>query len=143
MTKTSLTLFFWLTTLAALIIMFMSFGWLLVIVGLALVPVIILHIVAGSRGINRAPFLGKWIFLSSLTFFVFALVRPDSDDVDQYTGLSSVMNFFDSKSSKYVHTTDFYFYTAVLLILATIAIDIVIVGKSRRPPPVPENKDFV
>ena len=143
MKKTGLSLLFWLTTFAAIIIMFMSAGWLLITVGLALIPVIILHIVAGTRAINRSTFLGKWILFSSLTFLTFAFARPDFDDVHEYSGLSTLMNYFDSKSPKYVDTTNYYFIPAILLILATVAIDIFIVVKSRRPPPVPDNKDFV
>jgi len=141
--KTWLSLFFWCTTFAALIIMFMSVGWLLITVGLALIPVIILHIIAGTRGLNRVSFLGKWILISSITFFIFALARPEFDDVNEYTGLSTLMNFFDSKNLKYVQSSSFYFIAAIFLILATIAIDIYVVVKSRRPPPVPVNNDFV
>ena len=143
MKKTSLTLLFWLSTFVAMIIMFMSVGWLLITVGLALIPVIILHIIAGTRAINRSTFLGNWILISSLTFLAFALARPDFDDVNEYSGLSSLMNFFDSKNLKYVQSTEFYFIPAILFILATIAIDIYVVVKSRKPPPVPVNQDFV
>jgi len=143
MKKTGLSLLFWLTTFAALIIMFMSAGWLLITVGLALIPVIILHILAGTRAINRSTFLGKWILISSLTFLAFALARPDFDDVHEYSGLSSLVNFLDSKSDKYVQSTSYYFIPAIILILATVAIDICVVVKSRKPPPVPLNQDFV
>ena len=143
MKKTGLSLLFWLTTFAALIIMFMSAGWLLITVGLALIPVIILHILAGTKAISRSAFLGKWILISSLTFLAFALARPDFDDVHEYSGLSSLMNFLDSKSDKYVQSTSYYFIPAIILILATVAIDIYVVVKSRKPPPVPLNQDFV
>ena len=143
MKKTGLSLLFWLTTVAALIIMFMSVGWLLITVGLILIPIIIVHIIAGTRGLNRAPFLGKWVLISSLTFLAFALARPDFDDVHEYSGLSSLMNFLDSKSLKYVQSTNYFFIPAIILILATVAIDIYVVVKSRKPPPVPINQDFV
>ena len=143
MKKTGLSLLFWLTTFAALIIMLMSAGWLLITVGLALIPVIILHILAGTKAISRSTFLGKWILISSLTFLAFALARPDFDDVHEYSGLSSLVNFLDSKSDKYVQSTSYYFIPAIILILATIAIDIYVVVKSRKPPPVPLNQDFV
>ena len=143
MKKTGLSLLFWLTTFAALIIMFMSAGWLLITVGLALIPVIILHILAGTRAINRSTFLGKWILISSLTFLAFALARPDFDDVHEYSGLSSLVNFLDSKSDKYVQSTSYYFIPAIILILATVAIDIYVVVMSRKPPPVPLKQDFV
>jgi hypothetical protein len=141
--KTWLSLFFWCTTFAALIIMFMSAGWLLITVGLVLIGVIILHIISVTRTLNRALFLWKWVLLTSLTFLVFALVRTDFDDVDGYTGLSSLMNYFDSKQSKYVQNANLSFFLAIAFILATIAIDILLLVKSKRPPPVPENKDFV
>ena len=143
MNKTSFSLLFWLSTIAAIFIMFMSAGWLLITVGLILIPVIIIHIIAGTRGLNRAPFLGKWILISSISFFAFALARPDFDDVNEYTGLSSLMNFLDSKNLKYINSSGYYFLLAFLFLLATVAIDIFVLVRSRRPPPVPLNKDFV
>jgi hypothetical protein len=143
MKKTSLSLLFWLSTFAALIIMIMSAGWLLITIGLVLIPIIILHIRAATRGLKRAPYLGIWILVSSFTFLAFAFARTDFDDVNEYTGLSTLMNFFDSKNLMYLHSTSYYFLPAVVFILLTVAIDIFVLVKSRRPPPVPVNKDFV
>jgi len=141
--KTWLSLFFWCTFFAAMIIMFMSVGWLLITVGLGLIGVIILHIIAVNRTLNRALFLWKWVLLTSLTFLAFSLARTDFDDVNQYTGLSTLIHFFDEKQSKFVDDVNFSFFFAIAMIIATMAIDIHLLVRSKRPPAVPVNNDFV
>ena len=123
--------------------MFMSVGWLLITVGLALIGVVILHIISVTRTLKRALFLWKWVLLTSFTFLAFALARTDFDDVNEYTGLSTLINFFDGGKSKFVDGGTISFFLAVVLILSTIAIDILLLVKSKRLPPVPVNNDFV
>jgi hypothetical protein len=80
---------------------------------------------------------------TSLSFLFFSLIRPDMDDVNPYTGFSVLMNFLGARSSRYVQATDFNFWAAILLIILTIMIDVLILRKSKRPPPVPVNSDLV
>ena len=143
MMKTGLSLLFWLSTFAAMFILFISIGWLLGLFGIALIPVIVLHIVSGSRALNRLPLRNPWLLATSLSFLFFSLLRPDMDDVNPYTGFSVLMNFLGARGSRYVEATDFYFWAAILLIIITITIDILILRQSKQPPPVPVNNDFV
>jgi|GEM_PF-5724764 len=143
MTKTSLSLLFWLTTFAAMIIMMASIGWILGLFGIGLVPFIILHIVSGTKALNRVPVLNPWIISSSLIFFLFALIRPDIDDKNAYTGYSVVMHGMGFRATRYVTSQDSFFVVALILLLGIMVMDLVILRKSRRPPPVPVNNDFV
>jgi|WetSurMetagenome_2_1015567.scaffolds.fasta_scaffold280678_2 hypothetical protein len=143
MTKTSLSLFFWLTTFAGMIIMMASIGWLLGLFGIGLVPCIILHIVSGTKALNRVPLLNPWIITSSFLFLVFALIRPDFDDKHAYTGFSVILNGFGFRPDRYVTSQDAYFVIALILLLGIMALDFILLRKSKRPPPIAVNNDFV
>ena len=143
MTKTTLSLLFWLTTFASIIIMMASIGWILGLFGIGLVPFIILHIVSGTKALNRVPDLNTSLLVSNLMFFAFALFRPDMDDQNGYTGYSVVMNGMGLRTSRYVTSQDAFFVVALILLLGILIMDIMILRKSRRPPPVPVNNDFV
>jgi hypothetical protein len=143
MQKTGLTFLFWLSTLAGMFIMLNSIGWLLGLLGLAFIPVMILHFVAGTKALNRLPLLRPWVWFSSLVFLLFTLIRPDMDDVSAYTGYSSLLNFFGIRSSRYIHNEELFLALAAILLIASIAIDVISLVKSKRPPPVPVQNEFV
>lgn len=120
-----------------------SMGWLLVFFGIVLFPLMVVHILAISKTMKRWPFLNGLMSLSSLAMVAFSLIRPDTDDVNSYTGLSSFLHHFAGRTSQYTHISDVHFYFALALLLSTIVLDIMILYKGRRPPVVPSQNDFV
>ncbi len=120
-----------------------SMGWLLVFFGIVLFPLMVVHILAISKTMKRWPFLNGLMSLSSLALVAFSLIRPDTDDVNSYTGLSSFLHHFAGRTSQYTHISDVHFYFALALLLSTIVLDIMILYKGRRPPVVPSQNDFV
>jgi len=143
MSRMLLTLFFILTTLAGMIIMLMSMGWMFLIFGIVLFPTIILHFIAGIKTLRRFPYLGPGLLVGSISFLGFSLCRPDMDDVGQYTGLSSLLNAMDPQHGKYVQSLYYSFFGAILFLIFTITLDIILWRKSKRPPPVSVNNELV
>ena len=81
--------------------------------------------------------------LASFGLLLFALVRPDMDDVNPYTGYSVMLNQLGLRSSRYVENENIFFYIATLVLLMTLSLDIYLFVKSKRPPVIPVNQELV
>ena len=123
--------------------MLMSMGWLMIFIGIILVPLMVIHIIGGARALRQIPAMNKWIYLSSFLIIAFVLIRPDMDDTNSYTGYSSLMHFLDFRSSQYVHVSGFNYYLALILLLLMAAVDINMIRKGKKPPSIPVPNEFV
>ncbi len=65
------------------------------------------------------------------------------EDINPYTGYSVLFKFLGWRSSRYIHSTDFYFYIALLLLMVILAFDNMLFRKGKPPPPVSVNTEFV
>lgn len=143
MSKSAITFFFYGTLLFSWFVMVASMGWFLGLFGIFLVPVMILHILAGAKAMHRAPQLNKRILFSGLMILLFALFRPDMDDVHGYTGYTTLLEFFDLRNNRFTEVTNFHFVLSLGFLLLMIIADIIMLRKAKKVPPVPPATDFV
>jgi hypothetical protein len=142
--KAIITLFFITTTTLSIIIMGMSIGWMLVLFGIFFfLPVIVVHIMAGSRSLKRLPALRKEIIISSLSFLGMSLARFDMDDVDAYTGYSTLLYNLGLRESQYATPWGSFYYVSIALFVFLLFYDIKLMRKAKSPPAVPGPEDYV
>jgi hypothetical protein len=141
--KIILQIFFWAALIFSCFVMANSAGWLLVFSGIIILPLIVLHIIAGVKSFRRFPLYNRWIFISILSLLIFALVRPDFDDLNAYTGLSTLLYQWGITGDRYIAQEDMYYYLLALVFgLAFFVLDILIIVKKKEFVPNPP-EDFV
>ncbi|HJW28802.1 MAG TPA: hypothetical protein VJ508_06070 [Saprospiraceae bacterium] len=143
MQRPLLTILFYGSFIFSGLIMIMSMGWFLGLFGILLLPSMIIHILGGSRALRWTPLLNKWVFLSSFMMLAFALIRPDMDDTRSYTGWSSLQYNLGFRSSQYTQVPDWTWWAGIVLLVAMLIIDIIMLRKGKKPPPVPESNEYV
>ncbi len=143
MQKLFLILLFYSSLLLSSLIMIFSMGWLLFIGGIVLVPIIIVHLIAGARALKRIPLLNNWLYLSSFLLLAFSFLRPDMDDVNAYTGYSAMMYNIGRRSSQYYNMPWYALGLDIILLILLITVDIAIIQKGKRPPPIPVPGELV
>lgn len=141
--KASITLLFVVTTILSIIIMGMSIGWMLVLFGIFFLPVIVIHIIAGSRALKRLPALRKEIVFSSLSLLLLSLLRFDMDDTDAYTGYSVLLFKLGWKESQYATPWGYFYYVSIALFVFLFIYDIRLMRKAKTPPSVPGPEEYV
>lgn len=141
--KIILQILFWTALIFSCFVMANSAGWLLVFSGIILLPLIILHIIAGVKSFRRYPLYNRWMLISILSFFIFALVRPDFDDLNAYTGLSTLLYQWGISGDRHIAQEDMYYYLLALVFgLAFFVLDILIIVKKKEFVPNPP-EDYV
>ena len=141
--KVTITLLYIATTILSIIIMGMSIGWMLVLFGIFFLPVVVVHIIAGSRALKRLPALRKEIIISSLSFLILSLVRFDMDDADAYTGYSALLYHLGLRESQYATPWGSFYYVSVGLFVFLLIYDIRLMRKAKTPPSVPGPEEYV
>jgi hypothetical protein len=141
--KATISLFFILTTMLSIIIMGMSVGWMLVLFSIFFIPVIVVHIIAGSRALKRLPALRKEIVISSLSFLGMSLARFDMDDADAYTGYSALLYNLGFRESQYATPWGSFYYVSIALFVFLLMYDIRLLRKAKTPPFVPGPDEYV
>ena len=141
--KFFLQILFWATLIFGCVVMANSAGWLLVLLGIVLLPLIILHIIAGVKSFRKYPLYNRWLLISIFCFFVFALVRPDFDDLNAYTGLSTLLYQWGFSADRYIGDGDMYYYPLALVFgITAFVLDILIITKKKEYDPNPPG-DYV
>ena len=142
MSKAAYIVFFIFSTLLGSLVLVLSTGWFLALFGLLLLPVLILHVVAGIVAVNKYPAFTRWSILSWIAYCLFAMTRPDIDDVNSYTGFSVFFYKLSLMDSYYVKSTDYLFYFAMAMLLLMLVMDVLICIKARRKKPLPPFNDY-
>lgn len=143
MRKAAYILFFIFSTFLGSLVLVLSTGWFLALFGLLLLPILILHVVAGIVALNKYPLFTRWSIMSWIAFCLFALARPDIDDVNSYTGFSVFLYKLSVIDSHYITSTDYLFYIAMAMLLLMLVLDVLICIKARRKKTLPPFNDYV
>lgn len=141
--KATISLLFICTTILSIVVMGMSIGWMLVLFGIFFLPVIVAHIMAGSRALKRLPALRTEIIISSLSFLGMSLARFDMDDTDAYTGYSALLYNLGFRESQYATPWGSFYYVSIALFVFLLIYDIRLLRKAKTPPSVPAPEDYV
>lgn len=141
--KVAITAFFIISTILSIVVMGMSIGWMLVLFGIFFLPVIVVHIMAGSRALKRLPALRKEIIISSLSFLGMSLLRFDMDDANAYTGYSALLYHLGLRESRYATPWGSFYYVSVALFIFLLMYDIKLMRKAKAPPSVPGPEEYV
>lgn len=116
----------------SLIILGLSTGWLLIMFGIVLIPVIILRIYAIKRS-KAYPQLGLAMKGASIVFLFFSLLRPDFVDTGgAFTGLSAIQSRFGVITDNSLDDFNENFLISLLLLAFVIFLDIVTLVKVKR-----------
>lgn len=128
MTKQTFAAFHYFLAIVTLAIMLNSSGWLLMFSAVLWVPAFVLHIKAIYRGSKAYPKVAGILWVSTVGFLTFALIRYDGGDTGGYTGLSCILAMTNLRSSalikggewEYLQLAYFYLFAQLLLDLKII-----------------------
>ena len=134
MNKAALRFIFYGSTILGLITMVFGMGWFVILFGIILIPMIILHFVAGIRALRRFPVAKKLLLFSSLCFLLFFLIKPDFDDVKAYSGFSSLLYHLGLRENQEFPQAELLYLPTVILLIGKIIIDIILIRKTRKMP---------
>ena len=121
-----------LITVLAIVILSLSFGWYLMILLVLLMPAMYIHILALVRILKWAPRFYPVLFLSSITFVVFSLLRPDSDTFGNFSGYSALLYNLGSAEKPYEDVWSFALEAAMILLLLMVYLDVFALVKAKQ-----------
>jgi hypothetical protein len=132
MSKTVIAIVALLITVAAIVILSLSFGWYLMILLVLLIPAMYIHVLAMVRIVKWAPGYYPVLFLSSITFLVFSLLRPDSDTFGSFSGYSAFLYTLGSIDKPYEDVWGYALEAAMILILMMVYQDVFLLVKAKQ-----------
>ncbi len=121
-----------LITALTVVLLGISFGWYLMALLVLLIPGMYIHILAMVRAIKWAPQFYPLIFLSSITFFIFGLLRPDGDTFGNYSGYSSLLYKLGAEDKPYADVWNYALEAALILLLLMIFQDVFLLVKAKQ-----------
>jgi hypothetical protein len=133
MNKTPVSFLFNFLSVGGTIVMAVSMGWLLVFLGILILPAVILHFVAGRKALKRHPQLNPHLLTSSLLFAIFALIRTDGDDVSSYSGFSSLLYHLGLRSGRDADPPGYMLTISIIILLIVIILDYLLLKKAKKP----------
>jgi len=123
---------FFICTLLALTIIYLSVGWFLIVFVIVLPPAMVLHILAWYRSTKGKgnPTLYGWIVLSSLIFVIFSLLRLDKDEHGVYNGYQTLSYYLGMIDSPHSEPLNYSLEISFVLLLFMIILDAIILRKA-------------
>ncbi len=97
-----------------------SFGWYFPIFTVILIPVIIMHLMAGIKVYKNYPQLNGWMILSAFAFLAFSLFRSDVDAQGGFSGYSAMLFHLGIRET--AHTESWKYSLEVTLIFLLVQI---------------------
>jgi hypothetical protein len=121
-----------LITVLAIVILSLSFGWYLMILLVLLVPAMYIHITAMVRSLKWAPQYYPVMFLSSITFVLFSLFRPDGDVFGDFSGYSTLQFKLGLTEKPYTEVWGFALEVTMILVLLMVYLDLFLLVKAKK-----------
>jgi hypothetical protein len=132
MSKTVIVTIALLITVAAVVVLSLSFGWYLMILLVLLIPAMYIHILAMVRMVKWAPGYYPVLFLSGITFLVFSLLRPDSDPFGNFSGYSTLVYHLGAVDKPYDEVWAYALEAAMILLLTMVYLDVFLLVKAKQ-----------
>lgn len=119
-------------TILAIAILYLSFGWYLMIFLVLLLPAMYIHILALIKTLKWAPGFYPVIFLSSITFLIFSVIRPDGDTIGNYSGYSALLFKLGITEKPYEEVWAYALEAAMILLLLMVYLNVFLLVKARK-----------
>ncbi len=117
---------------SGIVVLYISFGWYLMILLVLLMPAMYIHILALVRALKWAPGFYPVMFLASFTFFTFSLVRPDADTYGNYSGYSALLASIGSTDQPYADVWSYALEAAMILLLLWVYLNIFLLVRAKK-----------
>lgn len=126
-----LMIFFWVTFIASIVILILSFGLILYVGGLLFLGMFFLHSYVGIN-LNKMEAKEHFVLISAINILIFSLIRIDGAHVISHNGLSSLLDLVDINWGYNSAYKNLFLGFSIILLIFQLLLDLALINSIKE-----------